>query len=162
MGVAVIKLNLGCGEKILDGWINVDNRAELSQKYPIVVCDLNEGLPADDGTVDEILLDNVLEHFASDDAIRLLNRIGRALKSGGKVKIIVPHAHSQGAFQDPTHKSFWVPRSYLYWSNVYTPFGGKTVGITANLILDPSFGLPVVSGDMETEAFITFNMIKGG
>ena len=68
----------------------------------------------------------------------------------------MPHANSQGAWQDPTHKSAFVPRSVLYWSQKRTPYGGKFVGITANLVEIKT----VVTGKMETEAFVRFEVRK--
>ena len=153
--MSVLRLNLGCGDKPLQGWTNVDIRDLPGVD---IVYDLRRlPWPFDSGDVDEILMDNVLEHLASRDAIRVLNEIGRVLKLGGQATIIVPHALSQGAYQDPTHVSFWVPRSALYWNQQQTPFGGKAVGITADLM---PLVEPEISGDMRTEAFITFRVYR--
>jgi hypothetical protein len=99
----------------------------------------------------------VIEHCVSEDAIFLINELGRVLKRGGLVRVIVPHALSAGATQDPTHVSFWTPRSFIYWSQIGTPYGGRAVGITANLVAVDG---PVVKGDMETEAFIHVTLRK--
>jgi len=148
------RVNLGCGTKPMVGWMNIDWRPNPGVD---IVHDLRQGIPMDDDSIDEIYADNFLEHLLSDDAINLLNEIGRVLKVGGIATIIVPHAHSQGAFQDPTHKSFWVPNSGLYWNQEDTPAGGLTVGITANLMPLKS---PEVYGQMAGEAFIKFVVYK--
>ena len=150
-------LNIGCGLKPTpstpeEQWINLDKRALPDVD---VVCDVRNGLPFDAESIDTIFVDNVLEHLDSEKAIFLLNEIGRVLVPHGTVTIIVPHALSQGAYQDPTHKSFWVPRSALYWSDAYTPYGGRAIGITADLVKAEE---PIISGDMATEAFIIFHM----
>ena len=129
-------LNIGCGDRPrisegLDKWINLDHKEGPNVD---VVRDLRRGLPFNDGTFDYILADNVLEHFASEDVVFLINEIDRVLKLGGQVEIIVPHFQSQGAVQDPTHKSFFGQRCVLYWNQLMTPYGGKFVGITANLL----------------------------
>lgn len=152
-------LNIGCGDKplatnTLDAWVNLDMQGLPGVD---VVRNITRGLPFADATFDHVLMDNVLEHLRSEDAIFAINEIDRVLKVGGTAEIIVPHAGSQGAIQDPTHKSLWVPRSVLYWSQQMTPFGGKFVGITANLV--PSQD-PEVYGDMRTEAFIRFRVKK--
>lgn len=156
-------LNIGCGTKHLgfmpDGsgdisWLNVDNRNEVN---PDMLVDLVRTWPWAGATFDIVNADNVLEHFYPENAIHVLNEIGRVLKIGGEAVIIVPHALSQGAYQDPTHKSFWVPRSALYWSNAYTQHGGRAVGITANLV---KIFEPYVYGDPATEQFIRFHMRK--
>lgn len=148
-------LNLGCGDKIFKPgqqgfhhWVHADVRALV---HVDVVCDFRQPLPFDDGFFDHIHADNVLEHFVSEDLIRLINECDRILKPFGTFRVIVPHFQSQGAVQDPTHKSFFVPRSFLYWNQVTTPHGGRAVGITANF---KTIQEPVVVGDMATEAFI--------
>lgn len=152
-------LNIGCGTKHLRDvnieWLNVDSREDV---HPDLTVNLEFRWPWQNETFDRVCADNVLEHFDSRGAIHILNEIGRVLKNGvGEALIIVPHALSQGAYQDPTHRSFWVPRSALYWSNRYTPHGGRSVGITANLVKAEE---PVVYGDPATEQFIRFRMRK--
>jgi SAM-dependent methyltransferase len=150
-------LNIGCGDKPqLDApdliWINLD----MSPHPEVdVVRDIRRGLPFNDDMFDVILLDNVLEHFVSDDVIFLLNEIFRVARPGATVHIIVPHAFSQGAHQDPTHKSYYVPRNALYWNQHDTPYGGIRLGISANL---RTRTIKVI-GDMATEAFIHFELI---
>lgn len=150
-------LNVGCGARPRASdssltWVNMDHAAHPGVD---VVRDIRRGFPFADGEFDEVLLDNVLEHFASEDVIFLLNEIHRVAKPGASVTIIVPHALSQGAVQDPTHKSLFVPRSALYWNQVDTPYGGERVGITANFRQAEIS----VTGNMATEAFITFKLV---
>lgn len=150
-------LNVGCGTRPKASeptlaWINMDQAAHPGVD---VVRDIRRGFPFSDSTFDEVLMDNVLEHFASEDVIFLLNEIHRIAKPGARVTIIVPHAQSQGAVQDPTHKSFFVPRSALYWNQHDTPYGGDRLGISANLRHTEI----QVTGDMATEAFITFKLV---
>lgn len=153
-------LNLGCGTKLkLDGeegfeWVNADVRDDVGAD---LVCDFAIGLPFPEGYFDRVLADNVLEHFSSGDAIALINEIDRVLKIGGVAIIIVPHFQSQGAVQDPTHKSFWAPRTFLYLNQEQTPYGGRAIGITANLV---AVDRPSVYGDMDTEAFISATLRK--
>lgn len=151
-------LNIGCGSKLQISteemsWINLD----LTSSPGVVGRDIRRGMPFNDEMFHYVLCDNVLEHFVSEDAIFLINEIGRVLRYGGEATIIVPHKDSQGAVQDPTHKSLWVPRSCLYWNQVDTPYGGKAVGITANLVRRAE---PVVYGDMGSEAFIRFEVTR--
>lgn len=150
-------LNIGCGSRPKASepsiaWTNMDQAAGPGVD---VVRDIRRGFPFSDNTFDTILMDNVLEHFVSDDVIFLLNEIHRVAKPGARVTIIVPHAQSQGAVQDPTHKSLFVPRSALYWNQHDTRFGGIRVGISANL----RSKAVTVTGDMGTEAFITFELV---
>jgi predicted SAM-dependent methyltransferase len=57
------KLNLGCGDKILPGYVNVDVAASRCGLKPDVLCDLHRLTPFEDNTVDEILSVHVVEHF---------------------------------------------------------------------------------------------------
>jgi SAM-dependent methyltransferase len=155
-------LNVGSGDKVRQSteqehWINLDM---LPLDGVDVVRDLRRGLPFDDKRFDYLLCDNVLEHFDSEDAIFLINEMDRVLKVGGRLDVIVPHGQSQGAWQDPTHRSAWVPRSCLYWNQTTTPYGGKRVGIEASLYVDPAAGVEE-HGDIKTESFLIFHLIKG-
>lgn len=82
-----MKLHLGCGGNILEGWINIDLK-----KRPGVdlVWDLRRGLPYQDNTVDFIFSEHTLEHFTLSDGQALLKECYRVLKIGGRVRIGVP------------------------------------------------------------------------
>ena len=99
----VVRLNLGCGRDIRDGYLNID-----AARLPGVslVADLNRSLPFKDASIDEILMDSVLEHL--DDVSRALGEVFRVLRRGGTVLIVVPHAYSLDALRDPTHRHFFV------------------------------------------------------
>lgn len=126
------RLNLGCGDKILPNFVNLDMKEGPGID---VVHDLRLPLPFADQTFEFVRADNVLEHLHSPHVIQLINEMYRILQLGGKCEIIVPHFNSQGAVQDPTHVSFFVPRSWLYWNQRASKYGGKFVGITADFDL---------------------------
>jgi hypothetical protein len=154
-------LNLGCGTKLkkpgedgFDEWINADIREDVGAD---MVFDCTIGIPFPTGYFVRVHLDNVLEHFRSEEAIALINEVDRVIEVGGTVRVIVPHFQSQGSVQDWTHKSYWSPRNFLYSNQVTTPFGGRAIGITANLVAIEG---PTVYGDMATEAFITVLLRK--
>ena len=60
-----MKLNLGCGDKILPGYVNVDVAPARAGQKPDVICDLHELTPFEDETADEILAVHVVEHFCA-------------------------------------------------------------------------------------------------
>ena len=94
-----MKLNIGCGEKKLAGWVNVD----LNPVDPDVVFgDLERGLDLPDACADEILLDNVIEHVES--VVSVMIELRRLLKPDGTVKILTPHYSSHSSWRDPTHR----------------------------------------------------------
>ena len=83
-----IKLNLGCGKDIQEGYINIDIR-----ELPGVdlVRDLREPLPYNDYCIDEIRAIDVLEHFSWRDTDRIFKDWVRVLKPGGLIIVCVPN-----------------------------------------------------------------------
>ena len=56
------------------------------------------------GRFDSILLAHVVEHMSEEDAVELLQRYDRLLKSSGRVVLITPQ--QRGFDSDPTHVHF--------------------------------------------------------
>ncbi len=91
-----IKLHLGCGEVYLPGYINVDfppsqHSVQRHTKADIFT-DLSQ-LHYPSGTVDEIRLHHVFEHFERPVALRLLIDWYGWLKEGGQLIIETPDFH---------------------------------------------------------------------
>ena len=78
--MTLLRLNIGSGDKPLEGWDNID-RADGREAYPLDVAD---------GTVDEIRASHVLEHFGHKDTGSVLADWWRALRPGGRIRIAVP------------------------------------------------------------------------
>jgi SAM-dependent methyltransferase len=107
-----MKLNLGCGAKIIEGFTGVDI---IKTPAVEVIHDLNVfPYPFSDNSVDEIILDNVLEHL--DNVIKVMEELHRISQPGAIVKIKVPYFKSNSAFTDPTHKHFFTEKSFKYFS----------------------------------------------
>ena len=83
-----IKLHLGCGTKKLKGWVNVDSVEACS---PDLVHDLTRPLPYGDKTVDEILAEDLLEHFDKYLRFVVFYEWVRVLKIGGQLTVQVPN-----------------------------------------------------------------------
>lgn len=82
-----MKLHLGCGTKRLEGWVNIDS---VSECRPDLVHDITKPLPYADQAADELLAEDLLEHF--DKYIRYLvfYEWVRVLRVGGKITLQVP------------------------------------------------------------------------
>jgi hypothetical protein len=82
-----MKLNIGCGNNKLDGYINIDSVGKFN---PDLIHDITQTLPYDDLSIDEILAASILEHF--DKYMRFIVFFDwvRVLKIGGVVKVKVP------------------------------------------------------------------------
>ena len=111
----LVKINLGCGEKWVHDWVNIDwSWNARIRKHPIakvfvpllqyfgwidtsinwppdlVLHDIRKKLPFKDETVDYIYAAHVLEHLRKYEAIEVLKDCHRILKAKGIIRIVVP------------------------------------------------------------------------
>ena len=100
----MIKLNLGSGYRPSEGFVNIDVNPDCE---PDIVCDITYGLPYKDNEVDAIKAVDFLEHIPIGKTIFVIEEIWRVLKPGGIFEHVTPSTDGRGAFQDPTHLSFW-------------------------------------------------------
>ncbi len=105
-----MKLHLGCGVDKMDGYVNCD-RSELVN--PDRVVDMEQKLPFKDNSVDEILMNHVLEHVVN--FIPLMHELHRISKHKAKLIIRTPFYSSWGQFNDPTHIRFFTPYTFDYF-----------------------------------------------
>jgi len=132
----MIKLNLGSGFRPKDGYINIDVQKRCK---PDILCDIAGGLPFLRNEVDEIQAIDFLEHIPLGKTIAVIEEIWRVLKHDGLFESLTPDAQrGQGAFQDPTHVSFWVANSWLYYSH---PAYRKLYDIKANFKIESMEGV---------------------
>jgi len=94
---AMKKLNLGCGDKILPGYINVDVVPSRKGMKPDVLCDLHQLTPFEDNSVDEILSVHVVEHFWRWEVVGVLREWARVLRPGGSMILECPNLLSAAA-----------------------------------------------------------------
>ena len=97
-----IKLNLGCASRLLPDYVNIDmdSMEQIKKRYPnIEVLGDNKieflqssalQLPFEDGSVDEIRADALLEHFSFLEEPKFFYEAKRVLKPGGQLKFSVP------------------------------------------------------------------------
>jgi SAM-dependent methyltransferase len=106
-----MKLNLGCGRRTVDGYVNIDR-----VKFPGVdiVTDLDVSpWPVDDSACDEVQAWHVFEHVA--DPCLFMGECWRVLEPGGLLVIVSPLWTHTSAFTDPTHRRFCTPETWDYW-----------------------------------------------
>ncbi len=98
-----MKLNLGCGAKILNGYVNIDK----FDYYDVdIVHDLEKfPYPFDDNMVSEILLSHVLEHIGQEPNMfnKIIKELYRICKNNALINIHVPHPRHDFFLADPTH-----------------------------------------------------------
>jgi predicted SAM-dependent methyltransferase len=83
-----LKVHLGCGSNVKEGWVNVDlaDQADLS-------LDLREPLPFPDGSCALVYSEHFLEHVDYPEMVdRLLKECLRILQPGGLFRVGVPDA----------------------------------------------------------------------
>ena len=98
-----MKLNLGCGSKILNGYTNVD---KFDYYKPDIVHDLEKfPYPFEDNSVEEIILSHVLEHIGQDPDTfnEIIKEFYRICKNDAIINIAVPHPRHDSFISDPTH-----------------------------------------------------------
>ena len=105
-----MKLNLGCADTVVPGWINVDYAIgariarlpvlgflvrrtrlfNLDWSSDIFIHDLSKVFPWSNESVKYIYCSHTFEHFSREHGRRLLSECYRVLKPGGIVRIVVP------------------------------------------------------------------------
>ena len=90
-------LNLGSGVVKIPNYLGVDLCQGCDYQYDILT-----PLPFNDGTIDNILLSHVLEHFSKKDGLRILKECFRVLSEQGVIRASVPdfNIFVQHAYQE--------------------------------------------------------------
>ena len=105
-GNGAVRLNLGCGDNLLEGYHNLDKKRG-NDIYPL------EGWG--NGVADEIRASHILEHFPQREVSGVLKEWARVLMPGGMMKIAVPDFE-------------WVAKQALAGNPNDLPLGGYIMG----------------------------------
>jgi len=117
-----VRVNVGCGQAPSTGWLNYDNSpAVWLAKFPLIArllreaglidpgnfefasfCRTNEvsyanavrRIPHGTGAVDVIYSSHMIEHLVRHDAGAFLLECRRVLRSGGRLRLVVPDVHA--------------------------------------------------------------------
>jgi predicted SAM-dependent methyltransferase len=104
-----VKLNLGCNDRSVSGYVGVDVCPPAD-----LIADLTQPWPWGDSTVDEVLAFDVFEHLPNKR--QTMNELWRVMKPNGIARIQVPHAtEGDGGHCDPTHASWWTTSDFEYY-----------------------------------------------
>jgi len=104
-------LDLGGAHNPAPGYMTVDNHSPAQLQgdiFDVLSWQANQ-------TVGVIRASDFLEHIP--DKIRLFNEMYRVLAHGGMLLTNTPSTDGRGAYQDPTHVSFYNENSFWYFTN---------------------------------------------
>ncbi len=79
-----------------------------------IIADLEKGIPLADNSCGIVRAYDALEHMK--DKKLMMEEIHRVLAPGGILLSQTPSTDGRGAWQDPTHVSFWNENSFWYWT----------------------------------------------
>jgi glycosyltransferase involved in cell wall biosynthesis/predicted SAM-dependent methyltransferase len=102
------KLDIGGGLFPRAGYESVDI------KNGDITADLNERWPFKDGEVGVIHASHIIEHL--NDKNHTMSELHRVLGDGCWAFIEVPSTDGRGAWQDPTHVTYWNQNSFWYYT----------------------------------------------
>jgi len=151
-----MKLNLGCGDDVREGYINIDVR---KTKPNVLVLDLEKELlkPFPSESAEEIIAKDFVEHISWRRVEDLLKDIFRVLKKGGRLFIQVPdlEAIARKVILDPNFKhgelegwkaiSFWVYGAQDYEENYHR--SGFTIPTLKKLLEGIGFVVEKIEND---------------
>lgn len=148
-----MRLNLGACDDHRPGYINVDRwipprfiGSADYQQWDLSVTPW----PWADSSVDEIFARDVFEHLPSK--LATMNEAHRVLRSGGRLRLIVPTVQGYGAFQDPTHVSFWTPNDLKYY----------TAGVAERVRFGEAYGINAAFKVLSSEHYRVSDKHPGG
>ena len=114
------KLNLGCGLKLLDGFINADKQVGEG----IVSFDFDEfPYPFKDNEFDYIIHKDTLQCLIHPTDT--LNEVHRISKNKAIVKIIVPYYNSKGAYGDLENRHYFSETIFSVLTNPHLHYSFK-------------------------------------
>lgn len=104
-----IKLNIGAGSTVIDGFTPIDRKLG-SEAYP---------LPYPDDSVSEIRASHILEHFTFGDAQKAMEEWVRVLKPGGRIRVSVPDVDKVLASDNKKERLFWLMGGQMHQDDIH-------------------------------------------
>lgn len=150
-----MRINIGCGDKFLTGWVNLDLPFDATQPWPFMTASLQA-----------INADCVLPHIPPpksgelDPLANLFSEVARCLKPGGVFTFSAPDWRKPSeALQDVYHYRLIGPRTLWHCWN---PSPNRPLEVQANWFLKPSFQPRKIGIPLEGESRIFPNLLPMG
>ena len=162
-----MKLNLGCGRRVLSGFFNVDIQQNPKAPRALdLIADISQPLPLPDACADEVHAYHLIEHFFRWQANDILTEWKRLLKPGGLLVLELPNLEAAcknllAGMDDqmcmwPLYGDWSHRDPYMMHKHGYTPRTIKALaeecGFEAIAMLPPQTHGARVNRDMRLEA----------
>jgi predicted SAM-dependent methyltransferase len=108
------KLHLGCGSKVVPGWLNADKFKSNADIY----LNLTARFPFCDDTFNAIYSEHTLEHIPTDQVPQLLAECRRVLRPGGLLRLTIPDLDIYAAKYVAGDRAFFEPVIRKYAQNI--------------------------------------------
>ena len=144
-----MKLNIGCGDKIKKGYVNLDIRKISGVD---IVHDLNTALPYGNDSIDEIIAHDLLEHFSFRETHRIFKDWVRCLKIGGTIDLVVPNIEEEIQYYNDGGNIHELSRRIYGNQNYEWNYHKRCFDSEAVLELFEQFGITLKSIDLDKRA----------
>lgn len=111
---SLLALDMGAAHGKPEGYIGVD---QYDGPGVDIIADISKGIDLPDNSVGVIRAVDFLEHIP--DKVSVFNEMYRVLAHGGIILSMTPSTDGRGAFQDPTHVSFYNENSFWYFTSEF-------------------------------------------
>jgi len=81
------KLHIGCGDHIIEGWLNTDGHPWAAG---VTKLDATQVFPFPDASFDYIYSEHMIEHVSFDSGSKMLSECFRVLRPGGHLRVCTP------------------------------------------------------------------------
>ena len=131
----MMKLNLGCGKEVKEGFEGVDIK-DFGQRF---IQDLRQEFPWGDEVIEEVYTRYLIPCFTKKEINTFFNELYRVLKPGATVTLIIPAWNASGGYGHP-HFQTEIKEGFFYflnkdWREVNAP---EVDDLTCNF--DPTWG----------------------
>ena len=100
------RLNWGCGDWVVPGWVNSD----LKGGDGVVACDIRAGLPFENDTFDYVVSIHSLPELSYDELVPAISELRRVVKPGGTLRLSLPDlVKSVEAYRRGDREYFLIP-----------------------------------------------------
>ncbi len=98
---SLLRLNLGCGQNLMAGFLNVDKFGEPELRFDLETFPW----PWEDNSVEIVNLSHVLEHLgeSTDTYFKIIQELYRICRHNASIYINVPHPRHDDFLSDPSH-----------------------------------------------------------